>query len=269
MEHILEMSEWQTLAPILGANVGDTRALRAAQACLFRYSVQMAKHYRTFDWHALPAELGVTGNTANRRFLRWCESRQWFEFWDALVELRYGPAKPEKPHKTLDQCNPLLALILELERAYRFFNHRFTGGLLPKDVVISVEARGRPGGYLSPDFWEVGFNQTTQHHLVVSASVVRRGNSDCTLEVLLHEMAHLSNVAVGISDTDPITQYHRQDFRDAALLFGLACGERRAKTGYSSTTLSSRAKEAILLLHPVETVFQWRDRASKMSTLHT
>jgi hypothetical protein len=257
MKHILEVSEWQTLSHLLGATSGDTRALRAAQACLFRYSVQMAKRYRTFDWHALPAELGVTGVTANRRFLCWCKSGQWFGFWDALIELRYGRATPEKPHKNIDQCNPLQALILELERAYRFFNHRFTGNQLPTNVVISVEAKGRYGGYLSPHFWRVGFNPEIQHHLVVSASAIRHGSSERALEVLLHEMAHLSNVAVGVSDTDPITQYHRQDFRDTALLFGLACGERKAKTGYGSTTLADRGAKAITLLQPVEKVFQW------------
>jgi len=268
MWHFLEVSEWQKLAHLLGATVGDTRALRAAQACLFRYSVQMAKRYRTFDWHALPAELDVTGNTANRRFLHWCRSGQWFEFWDVLIELRYGKARPERPNKDLNRCNPLDALILELGRAYRFFNHRFTGGQLPTNVVISVEVKGSLGGYLRPNYWNVGLKQEVQHHLVVSAFAVECGGSESALAVLLHEMAHLRNVALGIIDTDPGTQYHRKDFEDSALLFGLKCGKRRVKTGYSSTTLADRGKGAIALLQPVEEVFQWRSDSAPTLCKH-
>lgn len=258
MNRNLEVREWQALAHLLGATAGDTRALRAAQACLFRYSVQQSQRYRSFGWHALPPELGVTGNTANRRFLQWRESGQWFEFWDALVELRYGKAKPERSQKDLRRCNPLDALILELERAYRFFNHRFTGCQLPKNAVISVEVEVSPRGYLRPNYWNVGFKQEFQHHIVVSSVAVQHGGSESALAVLLHEMAHLRNVVSGIMDTDLGTQYHRKDFEDSALLFGLQCGKRLARTGYSSTTLTQRGRSAIALLQPVEEVFQWR-----------
>ncbi len=60
-----------------------------------------------------------------------------------LIELRHGQAIPEKPDKRINHSNPHQSLILELERAYRFFNKRFAAGELPLSVVINVEARSK------------------------------------------------------------------------------------------------------------------------------
>ncbi len=255
MDYLLSDDEWAILSKIVDATAGDSRARRAMQACLYRYSgVQLARAYRSFGWECIPKELGIHGQTANRRFKRWSDSGELFQFWDALLEHRHGKKSPEKPSKHLSE-NPLKALISELERAYRFFNQRFTAGELPSDIVISVEGRV-PGarGYLSPELWSVSQNDH-RHHLAVSIRTIKNDGVNQTLATLLHEMAHLRNVTLGVSDTRA-DQYHRQDFRDTARLFGLSC-DVRAVSGYFSTTLADRGCAAIAHLNPVEQVFQW------------
>ncbi len=117
---------------------------QSAQACLFRFNTQLANCHSSFGWALLPEGFGVSGKPANRRVLQWTKSGACFAFWDALVELRFGPALPDPPdHAALCSGTPLDALVLELTRAYRHFNHRFFGGELPTTVVVTVELSRR------------------------------------------------------------------------------------------------------------------------------
>lgn len=74
------------------------------------------------------------------------------------------------------------------------------------------------------------------------------------MEVLLHEMTHLRNWMLEIDDTDTRTQYHTQDFRDVALLFGLKCAQRDPGRGYANTSLDERAIREIEKLMPISEV---------------
>lgn len=243
------------LARHLGARPASEGAHRAAQACLFRFNTRLSARYRTFGWALLPASFGISGKAANGRFVHWTRTGEWFSFWDELVPLRFGPAQPDPPDlAALAQGTPLDALVLELTRAYRYFNRRFFGGELPATAVLTLEPPRRGAkGYFRPYFWQLP--DQPLHHVAVLATTGRLG-VHTAMQTLLHEMAHLRNASCGIQDTNPGTQYHTQDFRDVARLLGLECGERHVSYGYFETRLGPRALQAIATLQPVSTVFE-------------
>lgn len=77
------------------------------------------------------------------------------------------------------------------------------------------------------------------HHIALLAPGLQR--AEAALGTLLHEMAHLRNLSLGLLDTDLQTQYHRQEFRDVARLLGLECAPRDPDFGYVRTSLGARA----------------------------
>ncbi len=254
MDHLLTDAEWGLLASTLGCTVDDQFARCAAQAGLYRLNHRLSNHYRTFSWHSLPSDFGVAGSTANRCFLRWSRSGQWYVFWDALIELRFGAASV--PEQNIDiQQDPIHAALTEIKRAYRYFNQRFMGGALPSNVVFSIENSSANSkrnilGYHSRHLWQqVLPSGESFHHIALMTRCLN--GSHQVMEVLLHEMAHLRNWMLKIDDTDTRTQYHTQDFRDVARLFGLKCTQRDPSHGYANTSLDERAISAIEKLKPI------------------
>ncbi len=255
MNHLLTDSEWSLLAPRLGCTDDMRLARCAAQAGLYRLNQRLSKCYRTFNWHSLPTDFGVAGSTANRLFLRWNRSEQWFAFWDALIELRFGAALVP-PRKIESHQDPVQAALAEIRRAYTYFNQRFMGGELPLRVVFSIEKsptnpKHNYHGYYSTRLWhQVLSNGEAFHHIAFMTSCLKGSRN--VMEVLLHEMTHLRNWMLEIEDTDSRTQYHTQDFRDVATLFGLKCAQRNTRYGYATTVLDSRAIREIERLKPID-----------------
>ncbi len=267
MNHCVTDAEWGLLAPTLGCSFADHTARRAAQAGLYRLNHRLSQHYRTFSWHSLPSELGIAGSTANRFFLRWNRSGQWFAFWDALIELRFGSVVV--PAQTVDiPQDPIDAALAEIRRAYGYFNQRFMGGELPSRVVFSIEKSTvkksrKVLGYFSSHQWQQALpNGESFHHIAFMTSCL--SGSHRVMEVLLHEMTHLRNWMLGIDDTDTRTQYHTQDFRDVAQLFGLKCSQRDVSHGYANTSLDERAICEIEALKPISEslTMVWRESDS-------
>jgi transposase len=261
-------AEWDTLGRMLAdpeASVQGPGRPRlengreAAEACLYRHYHTLAESYRCFGWNALPTDLGVSPSTANRRFREWTASGAWERFWDGLMRLRHGPARtPNRRRRTARQCDkrfPVRAVLAELERAYEFFNEYFFGGTLPQEVAIALERQTsrRCRGYFCARLWRQGAHRLG--HIALSTSAL--GSAEAGLSVLLHEMVHLRNDQVGVSDCAPGSQYHNRHFRDVAVLAGLQCAARDARFGYAETHLSERGRQAITLLHPQDDVFRW------------
>lgn len=267
---ILTDAEWNELGPLLAdpqeekprrgrPRVVDDKAV--AEACLYRHYHAHAAKYRSFGWHQLPKTLGVTPNTANRRFRVWTAIGAWARFWDALMQTR----GTKQPPMSVDAPPPaaegsiIRAIIAELERSYQFLNVRFFGGALSAEVVIALEHPGggkrkKPLGYFCQRQWRSG--ERVLGHIAISTTTLGRGSAT-VLQVLLHEMVHLRNHQVSIEDCDPRTQYHNQHFRDVARIAGLECRVRDPRYGYGATELAERGREALRELRPNEDLFAW------------
>lgn len=261
--------EWKRLGPILAspepARQGRGRPPMeddrpAAQACLFRHYHSLGERYHCFGWNRIPADLGVSPSTANRRFRRWSADGSWAMFWDALMALRRGhrprPSRRRAPARPVD-ATPVSAILGELERAFAFFNDHFFAGTLPRDIAITVEAahpRGRRLGYFCGQAWR----DTTRriNHICIFTSTLGRG-AEPALETLLHEMVHHRNDALGLVDCTDRGRYHNAHFRDAARLAGLECPECDRHLGFGRTALGERAKQAISRLGPASAPFEW------------
>lgn len=253
MQYQITDSEWEKLHDLLNEPIHNLMARRSAQACIYRFTHRLSKHYRTFSWAMIPNEFMVSGQTAHRYYTKWVDSGSWFDFWDMLIVERYGRAIPTKPNKKqLKKASPLVATISELERAYAYFNHRFLANTLPSSIRITIERTAKPRlhGYFVERIWQSDNNHG--HHIALCQSAL--GHSEMALEVLLHEMAHAKNAVHDLEDTDSRTQYHTIDFRDTAQLLGLSC-EKVPNRGFAHTELGNRALDAIAILKPVEDVF--------------
>jgi SprT-like family len=251
VKYLLTNEEWGRTHSALGCTVDNGIARAAAQAGLYKLTHRHSASYRTFNWKALPSELGLAGVTANRYFVRWNRSGEWLAFWDALIVLRCGLATA-LPRPLPKSDDPIRNALDEIQRAYAFLNHRFTGGELPEAVAFTIEkssGKNASLGAYSVHKWSTpgATNSSSFHHIALMTGALKGGQ--CALGVLLHEMAHLHNWIHGVKDTNPRTQYHTQDFRDVAVLFGLQCGTRDAAMGFYKTSLNQRGLEAIQLLN--------------------
>lgn len=243
----LSNREWERLAPILrqretehrgpGRRRADDRA--AAQACLYRYFHSRARCYRAFGWNELPATLGVSPATANRRFREWNASGAWPRFWDRLFKLRPQFAKPTKLK------SPVRSIITELERAFSLFNARFFGNALPSNVVITLEGSMRSEGSYR--------TRGGAHHVAISTRALNRG-AEMILGVLLHEMVHMRNHVFHLPDVR--RGYHNRHFRDTAMLAGLECSGYNTSRGYAQTRLDARGLRAVAAFGARD-VFVW------------
>ncbi len=253
MQYLITDLEWEKLHVLLNESSSNTMARLSAQACIYRFSSRLSKSYRTFSWAMLPSEFYVSGKTAHRYYTKWIKSGNWFKFWDMLIVHRYNMAIPREPDLQLETVSPLIGVVLELERAYHYFNHRFLGNTLPSSIRIAVESTqgsSKKLGYFARRTWHS--DNDHGHHIAICPNSL--GNSKNALEVLLHEMVHAKNATYELEDTDGRTQYHTIDFRDSALLLGLLCTKVKYH-GFANTELGERALDAIAILKPVEKVF--------------
>ena len=259
---MLSPDEWAALHATLGSRLEDQTARAAAEVGLLRLQKRYSTSgIRTFGWTEVPASLGITGKNAHKRLNAWFKSGKWWIFWDALMLLRAGAARPAAPNTTT-ASSPIEALLAELHRAYSFFNLRFTAGCMPQDISITLERPQRPmsrmRGYHS--LHPMPTPEGTRPHIALIPE--RLGNVAEMLQVLLHEMAHLRNSQLGFQDTDTRTQYHTLDFKVSAELFGLTCSDRDRTRGYAHTELGPRAKHAIEQLQPVHNLYQFGVRSA-------
>ncbi len=142
-------SEWQTLGSLLVSRVSPERARGrprlsndrlAAQACLYRYFHSHGERYRAFGWARLPARLGMSPATANRRFRQWNASGAWAHFHRELMQQRMrwlSSGTSQAP--SLKKLRPRMSTIVaELERAFEYFNAYFCGNALTNDVTVTI-----------------------------------------------------------------------------------------------------------------------------------
>ncbi len=205
----LSKDEWQILKDILlTQRIKSSNAFYAANACLYKYTHRHSTVRRSFGWNELPESFNISGSAVNRYFRTWCENKSWFKFWDALLVMRYGHIKPEKSSTKLAKFDATHAITLETLRAYRYFNKRFLAGTLPNEICVSFETNFNPRALGCTYYNEIWFTETkSTYHIAFNASALNR-EFEYVLGTLLHEMAHLHNNSLDISDTNSKTQYH-------------------------------------------------------------
>lgn len=260
--------EWEVLRGILEPvlrgtggrgrpRVEDCRSV--AEICLFRsYNSLGTGRCHTFGWNLLPLDgLGISASTANRRFREWNASGAWPRLWEALQKLRQ-PKRRLRPRKVRkSDADPVTGLLVELQRAYHFFNGVIFGSTLPKKVAIIVirgQGQGDPLGYFCGRAWRWGTGPAVDL-IAISGAAVGLG-AEAALETLIHEMVHNRNNMVGVVDCTNRGFYHNRHFRDSAVLSGLVCAERDAKLGYGVTGLGERSRRAIERLRPKTDLFR-------------
>ncbi|MGL4461209.1 MAG: transposase [Planctomycetia bacterium] len=270
---VLTDDEWAVLRPILPRQTGagrprvaDDRAL--AQAMIFRHFAALSGRYRAFDWNDLPADLGVSPKTANRRYKQWTTQdggRVWAAFWTKLQEIRRVAVDEDARPPVEPSRFPAADLAGELARAYDFFNERFFGGSLAPSLALTVEHHmpWNARGYFCAGGWRHEKQGRRVGLIAINVHLLQRGVA-VVLETLLHEMVHLRNdqnisfdEKFGAIDVHPKTQYHNRFFRDLAVRSGLSCCPRHPRYGYAKTSLDADGRKAVADLKPNEALFNW------------
>lgn len=160
-----------------------------------------------------------------------------------------------------DSRTRYIELLKEINRAFDFFNERFSNNELKRPVITISPAGGkRAYGWFGPRFWKEGEEES--HEINLSAEHFKRKPED-VLETLLHEMAHLKNAQNKIEDTTA-TQYHNKHFKIAAESFGLKV-DRMANRGFAKTELTDVSRQVIEDFKPKEELFNIYRRTFKRS----
>ena len=266
---LLSDAEWEAIRPLLETsetiNPEPRRGRRRLQdvrpsveACLFRYFHCLSRgRNKTFNWNALPDSFGVSPATANRRFREWHESGAFPRLWAKLLKLRSPRSRSRPRRHRIQTPYPATDLVLELQRAYRFFNEVLFGNVLPEGLAIIIQL-GRPRdrrlGLYCGRSWQWGVEGPADTIAIASHAIA--GGPDVALETLIHEMVHHRNDRCGLGDCSNGGIYHNRYFRDAAILAGLCCPAACDKNyGYGFTSLGKRARWAIARLKPNAMLF--------------
>lgn len=149
------------------------------------------------------------------------------------------------------RTNRYIDLLSEIDRAFDFFNGRFAKNKLVKPIIIVSPSTGASvSGWFGVKRWACDHAVHNEINLVPPS---KQYQAEHLLETLLHEMAHLKNWQKGIEDVNQKTQHHNDQYKIAAISFGLKV--RKGKKGYAYTSLGEDAWEAIEQLKPDRNVY--------------
>lgn len=138
-----------------------------------------------------------------------------------------------------------------LESYFSIFNESFYSNMLVKPIITIVPAgRKHVIGWCSafPVWIEKDSKTENQNSLKyleinICAEALSMSNEDVA-EIMLHEMAHLYNVQIGVNDTSRGGYYHNKHYKEAAEAHGLIV-RRNEYYGWSDTSLSNEARSVI------------------------
>jgi len=145
----------------------------------------------------------------------------------------------------------IVPALLELERMFDFFNAELFDGKLRRPIITICSTPDNTYGYYAEKGVECNKKCVDEIAIMFEAF---KGGANVVLEVLLHEMVHLSNAQKGIEDCSN-RQYHRKSFKYEAERIGL-CVSRRKGFGYSVTALTPLLKKLIRTALPEKSAFQ-------------
>lgn len=137
----------------------------------------------------------------------------------------------------------LKPIIERLEKLFSMFNKKFYNGTLQRPV-ITVSPDNTKGAYGWCTAWKAWKEDAKDgegyYEINLCAEYLSRPFEE-TAGTLLHEMAHLHNIKVGVQDTSRGGFYHNAKFKAAAENHGLTV-KKSEKYGWSKTALNDEAK---------------------------
>lgn len=155
----------------------------------------------------------------------------------------------------------LKPIIEKLETLFSMFNSKFYNGEL-QTPVITVSPDTTKGAYGWCTGWKAWTNKE-QKSLTDLASLTKEQIEDIkkddgfyeinicaeylsrpfekVAETLLHEMAHLYNLQIGVQDTSRSGMYHNKKYKETAEAHGLTVSQD-SKYGWCKTELNDEAK---------------------------
>jgi hypothetical protein len=136
--------------------------------------------------------------------------------------------------------------IIELEKAFDFFNKEFYENKLIRPVILvqSAKKRNSLGTCSCCPIWENKDDKTKNNYeITISAEFLNR-TLDEILATLLHEMVHLYCSQNEIKDTSNNCVYHNKKFKEEAEKRGLIINHKKT-IGWSVTKLNEATIDLI------------------------
>jgi hypothetical protein len=136
--------------------------------------------------------------------------------------------------------------IIELEKAFDFFNKEFYEDKLIKPIILvqSAKKRNSLGTCSCGPIWENKDDKTKNNYeITISAEFLNR-TLDEILATLLHEMVHLYCSQNEIKDTSNNCVYHNKKFKEEAEKRGLIINHEKT-IGWSVTKLNEATIDLI------------------------
>lgn len=155
----------------------------------------------------------------------------------------------------------IVPALLELERLFHFFNQELWEGKLRCPVITLQNLPSSTIGFYSENAVQCG--QKHIDEIAVTFEAVGQG-VQCLVEVLLHEMVHLSNSQQGINDCTN-RQYHNKSFRCEAERVGLVVAERKG-FGFCITALGPVLKRLLKKAKVDKTAFNFARNPKALRT---
>lgn len=151
----------------------------------------------------------------------------------------------------------LKPVIDKLENLFSKFNEKFYNGEL-QSPVITVSPDTTKGAYGWCTAWKAWSNKEPKKFSDMKPEEIEAAKSEGFYEInicaeylarpfeqvaetLLHEMAHLYNLQVGVQDTSRGGTYHNKKYKETAEAHGLTV-EKDSKYGWTRTSLNDEAK---------------------------
>jgi predicted SprT family Zn-dependent metalloprotease len=103
------------------------------------------------------------------------------------------------------------------QKAYGFFNRELFGSSLP-DVLITLQRKGRLGGYFSPKRFTGRLEESVAHELALNPDKFKDQTDEWIYSVLVHEMMHVWQHTFG----EPTRgRYHNREWAEKMKSIGL------------------------------------------------
>lgn len=136
----------------------------------------------------------------------------------------------------------MTALTMALQTMYARYNDHCFGGVLPPNVVISLEPSGKRKAYgwiWNCETWQTG--DVKKYGIVIAQDHLDRGRY-AVLTTLVHEMCHLYAILNNIQDTSRSGKYHNEKFKEIAEKAGLLT-IKEPGNGFMTRNMSSELQE--------------------------
>lgn len=142
--------------------------------------------------------------------------------------------------------------ISELESLFSKMNTKFYDGVLePPTITVAPKGRRNCSGWCTTrKVWRNKNDQEGGYVEINLCAEYLQNSFENLATTLLHEMAHLYNVQMGIKDCSRSGKYHNKRFKEAAEKHGLIV-KKDERYGFCHTELNDEAREFLWTIDPI------------------